>query len=388
MIEHLLRTSEQQALNNEPLKAAIDCNENTNGTPAAVHSYIPGIPDLDAGNLPKKAPGKSGTDKGMEATKADSTTKNPDNYYTLMEHIMAKVEAEEYNIEPDMRRRIKDDVIRTLEREASLLRSDHGHTKSKGKMREKPLKVIEMANDEADTGEQPRMEQAGGFLSGAEPGPFPSDFGAQFRCFDPNHTSMGSFHKRIEGYQQWPTKAPTPAMSRVHTPDIKTIELFLDSREDPWNHLHLLLDALLTDKPKDAEVNGWLPFWTSGASMRAFHRIPPLNPLKAPLLSWRCCTSMLITEKSHDLESIASSQDLAALTDSTDTDTFVSARSEFGDVVLDTSFCRLEDEEKHVLLEILDGPGCRDAAGKDDPRLGVANFHQYMDGLLDGSLAS
>ena len=168
----------------------------------------------------------------------------------------------------------------------------------------------------------------------------------------------------------------------LEAPKISAIELFIHNREEPWNHFHLLFDAALIDTPRVAEENGWLPFWRSGASMRAFHRILPLNPLRSSLPFWRSCTSMLITEKSRIVETVASSQDLAALTDSTDTDTFESARSEFEEMVLDTYSLRLKGSEKDGPLAVFGDQAYFDttnAVGKDDGRLRVANFHLSLD---------
>ena len=382
MIEHLLRTTEENSRKYESLKAAIGCNENTDGNQDATYGCIPSRPDLAAGSIPIEAPSKSRTKGVLEAPKVDSMTTKVE-YYTLMENLMAEIEAEKYNIEPDVRRRIRDDVIRTHEREIWLLRAIHEHAESREKMREKPWRLLEIAEDMADKGKHPRIEKSGQSSSGAKPGPFPSDLGAQFLDTELRYSSHEiETQNQMNDNEGSSTKARTTTMDQIPAPTINATELFLDNCEDPWNHFHLLFDAPLIDQPRAAEENGWLPYWRSGASMRAFHRILPLNPLKGQLEFLRSCTSMLVTEESHTVETVAWSQDLAALTDSTDTGTYVSARSELGDVVLETHALCLEEGEKDGPLVVLGDQGYFDAVGKDDGRLGAANFNLSLDELL------
>lgn len=341
MIEHLLRTTEEQSRKYESLKAAIGCNENTDGNRDATHGCIPSIPDLDAENMPREAPNKSRTERLLDAPKVHSMTIKVENYYTLMEHLMAEIEAKKYNIEPDVRRRIRDDVIRTHEREIWLLRAIHEYAESKEKMREKPWRLLEIAEDIADQGKHPRIEKRGQSSSGAKPGPFPSDLGAQFLDPDQRYSFQESeTQKQMDDKQGSSTKARTTAMDRIPAPTISATELFLDNREDPW------------------------------------------NPLKAQMPFLRSCTSMLVTETCHIVKTEASLQDLPALTDSTDTDTFVSARSEFGEMVLDTYPLRLKGGEKDAPLAVFGDQGYSDATEKNDGRLGVASFDSYLNELL------
>lgn len=380
MIEHLLRTTEEQSRKYESLQAAIGCKENINGNQDATHGCKASRPDMDAGTMPGEVPNKSRTKDVLEAPKADCMTTEVESYYTLVEHLMAEIEAEKYNIEPDVRRRIRDDVIRTHEREIWLLRALHEHPESSEKMREKPWRLLEIAEDMADKGKHQRVEKCGQSSSGAKPGPFPLDLGAQSLDPDPRCSSYGiETQRQMKDNESSSTKARTTAMNQTPAPTINAIGLFLDNREDPWNHLHLLIDAPLIDQPRVAEENGWLPYWRSGASTHAFHRILPLNALNAPLQFLRSCTSMLGTEASHTVETVASSQDLAALTDSTDTDTYVSARSEVGDTLSDAYPICLEEGEKDGPLMINDDQGYLDEVRKDDWRLGVTNFDTSLD---------
>lgn len=383
MIEHLLRTTAEQSRKYESLKAAMDRSEDLDGNRDSTLGRMPATPDLDAGTIPREVPSKSRTIRLLEAPEMDPTTTRSQNYYTLMEHLMAEVEAEDYNIEPDVRRRIRDDVIRTHQRETGFLRADHGHTDSKEKTRDNSWRPTEMAEDQADKGEQAQIQQWGARSSGAILGPFPSDAGAQLLDSDLCYSSPETIPtKQMEGCEGSPAKVHMTAVDGVHVPEISAIKGFLDDREDPWNHFHLLFDAPLIDKPRAAEENGWLPYWRSGISTRALHRILPLNPLKAQVPFLRACTSMLVTEKSHDVETTASSQDLAALTDSTDTDSYVSARSELGEAALDTQLLCQKEAEKDGPLVVLGDQRYGDPAGEDDGTLGLGIFDPTLDELL------
>ena len=74
------------------------------------------------------------------------------NYCTLIQHLMTEVEAEEYSIGHDMRRRIRDDVTHTHKREMRLLRTVHGHTELEEKMQDS-LGGLEMAEEKVEEGE-------------------------------------------------------------------------------------------------------------------------------------------------------------------------------------------------------------------------------------------
>ena len=88
----------------------------------------------------------------------------------------------------------------------------------------------------------------------------------------------------------------------------------------------------------------------------------------------RSGTSMLVTEKSHVAESIESSQDLAALTDSTDTETFVSAQSVIDELDLDPEPLCLVEGKQQEPPAILGDQEYSEAAPQDDGRLGKASL--------------
>lgn len=378
MIEHLLRTTHEQSRKYEALKATMDRNENLEMVGNSTNGYIPVTPGVNAAMMRSEVPNNSKTEKLLEAPEADPATTTLDHYCTLIQQLMTEVEAKEYNIGRDMRCRIRDDVINTHKREMRL-RAVHGHEELGERMREKYWPLVEMAEERAEERQQSQEGRRLESSSGATFAPT-EDSGPQELDLDPKLWSQaGATQSRVRGYEGPLAKVPKAAMD----PNPQ-IELFLrlNKREDPWNHFHLLSEAPMVESPRAPEENGWLPYWISGVSKLAFHRILPLNSLKPHIRDdhtstmpfFRSGTSMLVTDKSHIQETIASSQDLAALTDSTDTDTFVSARSEIGELALDTTHdpCFVEGEEDGPLV-VLGDQGDHDTIGKDRGELGVAN---------------
>ena len=85
---------------------------------------------------------------------------------------MTEVEAEEYNIGHDMRRRIRDDVIHTHKREMRLPRTVHGHTELEEQMQEKCWTLVETAEEKVEEGERSQMEHKAGSSSRAKAASF------------------------------------------------------------------------------------------------------------------------------------------------------------------------------------------------------------------------
>lgn len=147
----------------------------------------------------------------------------------------------------------------------------------------------------------------------------------------------------------------------------------------------------MVEKPRAVEENVWLPFWLSGASRLAFHRILPLNPLRPhiqndhmPQLPFlRSGTSMLVADKSHIVETTPSSQDLAALTDSSDTETFVSAKSVIGELALDPHPLCLVEGKNDGPMVVFGDQAYGDPAGKDWREVGSSNSVSSLNGLLE-----
>lgn len=389
LIEHLLHTTTEQTRKYESLKAAMDRQENLDIAHDSTNDIIPATPDLDAA-IPTKLPNKSKTIKLLEDTGLDPGTASLENYFTLIEHLMTEVEAKEYNIGHDMRRRIRDDVIHTHKRETKLLRAVHGHTALKEKMRENSSILAEMVEEKVEEGGHSQIEQPVESSSGAKFARI-GDSSPQILGSNPSHSPQeGVTRKQVKGYEGPPDNIRMTTMDRVYASTINPVmQFFLNNREDSWNPLDLGSEAPMVESPRAAEENGWVPFCISGPSRLLYRRILPLKPLKPYIQNehmpqWsflRSGTSMLVTEKSHIVESIASSQDLAALTDSTDTDTFVSARSVIGERALDSnSFCPVEDEKDGPLV-VLGDQEHGDFRGKDGGQFA-------LDPSLDGLLAA
>lgn len=383
MIEDLLRTTAEHSRKFESLKAAIDRNGNLEVAGDSTNGHVPVKISLDAAWMPTEGPNKSKIKKQLEAPETDTVTGGLENYCALMDHLMAEVETEEYHIGNDMRSRIREDVIHTHMRETRLLRAVHGHTEVQEKMREKSWRLVEMAEERADEGKG--LQLGLGIESSPRFDSTPCE-DRRPQSLDPNPSQWsptGEIQEQV-GHFEWP-----PGTFRMKLMDTNArIESFLKNQDDPWNPFHLLREAPIVAKPRAAEENGWFPFWRSGASMLGFNRILPSNPSNSQLPFLRSGTSMLVTEDSHDVDSIASSQDLAALTDSTDTDTYASARSEIGEIALGSYPLCKEQAVKDGPLVIIGDQGYGDPAGIDGGRLAVASPHTSLDELLANGVIS
>ena len=391
MIEHLLRTTAKQSREYESLKAEMDRNENLDAARESNSGRIPAPPSLHTARMPTELRNKSKTTKLLEVPEVDAAATTLEHYCTLIQNLMTEVEAKEYNIGHDMRGRIRDDVIHAHKRETRLLSAVHGFTELKEKMREKFWRLVEMAEDKAEDGEQLETEHQREGSPAAKPAPLEYG-GCQALDHDPSHSVQESkTQKQVKDYQAPPVKDCTPPIDRVRASSRNpAIEVFLDnpSRDDPWNPLNLATKAPIVENPRAAERYGWLPFQISGASKHAFNKPLPLNPPKTELLSLRSGTSTLVTDKSHEVKTVASSQGLAALTDSTDSETFVSAKSELGERALDSHPFRLVEDEKDGSLGVLGNQEYGDAVGKNSGWLGVANLYPSLDELLAAWMTS
>ena len=344
MIEHLLRTTAEQSRKYESLKAAMDGKEPPIGAGDATERYLPGVSGLDAATLPIGSPSKSRF-RRLEASVVDPANEGLDGYCTLIEHLLTEVEAEEYNIGHEMRSRIRDDVIHTHKRETRLLRECHGDAKLEEKMREMSSRQFKMAQRETEEGEVSQMERMERLPFGATVAPS-KDSGVQVPALQPILSSQESeTQKQVLGHEGPPANARRTTMGRIRTSIINpAMEMFFNHgiRDSPWSPYSLRFALTpLTSYVQNCHV-------------------PQL-----PVL--RTGTSMLVTEGSHFMESMASSQDLAALTDSTDTDMYESTRSEIGEIVFDSLSLRVAEGE------IFGDQGYDGPIGKDDGRLDTAN---------------
>ena len=328
MIEHL-RTTAEQSGKYDSLKAAMDRNEILGIVWDRTGGSIPATPGPVLAMLPIEVPNKSKTKRLLKAPEVDPAAARLEGYYTLIEHLMTEIEAEDYNIGDDMRCRIRDDFVLTHKRETRLLRAVHGHTELDEKMREKSWRLVDMFEEKAEEGEQLPMEQM-----------VESSSGVKFDLCEDQGPQKAYVRDSV-----WPPPENVPMTTttdRVRASKTKpAIEDFLNNQDDPCHpFLHSISEATMVGGPRNAVENGGLPFWRAEASMLGLHEILPWDPL-TPYIK----NDYMFTEKSHVMETIPSSQDLTALTDSTDTETYVSARSVIGETPSDSHhLCLVEGE--------------------------------------------
>ena len=400
IIQHLLRTAAQQTRGYESLKAAILRNENHGSARTLTIGNIPVAIDLGAATLTKVPEGIKASGLGNNGEVSTANTRL-EHYCTLMENLITEIEAKKYNIGDDLRCRIRDDVIHTYKREARLLGVIRGDTELDEEMRKRSRRLEEIAEESAG-GQQLQMKPALERSSGPESAPVGD---SRPKMLEPNsdHPSEeGATQNQVSDIDELPANVRKATLDQVgssisNPPILDYINR--DIQEDPWSHFHLVSSAPKVEQPRAPETNGPSPLGFFGSSMKAFHRILPLEPLKWYIQNdhfqqWpfsRSGTSMLVTEKSHILDSIASTSDLAALTDSTDsTDTrsFESARSEVAEPALDVQdHCLVEDEQNRPLV-LLDGEGNEDSIVNDSGKFGIANADPSWNGLLQLGLTS
>ena len=382
MIEHLLRTTVEQSRKYESLKAATNGNKELDDSE---NDYVPATPGLDVAMMPIEVPDKTKTEKILRAPEVDTSLAPVDEYCLLIQRLITEVEAEKYGIGHGMSRRIRDDVIHIHKRETRLLRAIYGHNELKDRMPESSWKLAEIAEEEA------KAEQS------------QNSFGAMFGQYgdsvsqhlDANTRRLSLDGADLENAEDSERACENDYMTTMDQARASTfyppLLFFLNSRDDPWRPHDLFSDPPEAEEPRTAEETGWLPSWVSGASRLGLHTILPLSPLKSYLKDGsilslpylRSGTSMLVTEKSHVAESIASSQDLAALTDSTDTDstdteTFVSAQSVIGELDLDPEPLCLVEGKQQEPPAILGDQEYSEAAPQDDGRLGKASLYPSL----------
>ena len=394
MIEHLLRTTAEQSRKYEFLKAAMDGNKTLDVSENSIDGCTPTTPSLDAAMIPIEAPNESKTEEVLKASEVDPATAPVRDYCLLIQRLITEVEAEGYSIGHGMRRRIRNDIIHVHKRETRLLRAIYGHTELKNKMRGSSWKLAEMAEGVEDGGHL-TMEQRVQYSSGAVLYPFGQN---DPQCLEPStsHSSQdGRAQKHLGESKRPPENDYTAVMDQARGPtSYPLLSYFLNnSREDPWNNYNLRIVSEVPEvkEPRAAGEKGWLPSWVPGASRLGLHNIHLLNSLKSyaqnehlpniPFL--RSGTSMLVTEKSHNVESIASSEDLAALTNSTDTESFVSAPSVIGESALEYHPpCLVKGEEQEPLVILGGHDEYSERAAKDRGRQGIQNMYPSLGELL------
>lgn len=362
-------------------------NENRESAGDFTVSNIPAKIDLGAATLTKMPDGSKANGLLEYAEVAPANTR----LEHLMENLMTEIEAKKYDIGDDVRCRIRDDVIHTHKREARLLGVMQRDTEFEEGMKKRSRRLEEI--DEEGFGQQSQVRQTLESSSGPESTPVGD---SRHQTLEPNsdHPSQDVVtQEQTSDHNGLPAKVCRATLDQVITSIKKRpILVYIDQdiQGDPWNSLRLSSGPPNVGQPRAPEENRPSPFGIFGTSMRAFHRILPLEPLRSYIQNGSG-TSMLVTEKSHILDSIASASDLAALTDSTDsTDTrsFVSARSEIGEPALDVQDHCLVEGEQNGSLVLLDGQGSDDSIVNEGGKFGNANADPFSNGLLQLGLTS
>ena len=311
-------------------------NENHESAVDFTISNIPAKIDLGAATLTKIPDGSkaNGLLEYAEVAPANARLEH------LMENLITEIEAKKYDTEDDVRCRIRDDVIHTHKREARLLGVMQRDTEFEEGMKKRSRRLEGIA-EEGFGGQQSQVKQTLESSSGPESIPVGD---SRPQTLEPNsdHLSQdGVTQEQTSDHNGLLAKVCTATLDQVVTSIKKRpvlVYIDQDIKGDPWNSLRLLSGPPKVGQPRAPEENRPSPFGIFGTSMRAFHRILPLEPLKSYIQNGSR-TSMLVTEKSHILDTIASVLDLAALIDSIDlidTRSFVSVRSEIRELALDS----------------------------------------------------
>ena len=395
IIQHLLHTAAQQTRGYESLKAAILGNENHGSARTFTIGNIPVAIDLGAATLTKAPEGSKANGLLEYGGEMSPANKKLEHYCTLMENLMTEIEAKKYNIGDDVRCRIRNDVIHTYKREARLLGVIRGDTELDEEMRKRSRRPEEIAEDRVG-GQQLQMKPTLERSSGPESAPFGDNSPTTLQPNSVHPSQEDVTQKQASGHRTLPAKVCKATLDQVGTSITNPPILDYINRniqEYPWNVLHLVSDAPSNGQARAPEEKGPSPLGFFGTSMRAFHKLLPLEHLKSYIQndSSRSGTSMLVTQKSHILETVASASDLAALTDSTDsTDTrsFESARSDIGEPALDVQDHGLVEDEQKRPLVLLDGEDYDDNVVNDGRKFANANADPLWNGLLQLGLTS
>ena len=321
---------------------ALKGSEFHDGISNSTTGCVPTTPSLAAAIAASKSADKSKLKHIRETQEAGPAGASVENYCLLIERLITEIEAEGYGIAQDMRGRIRDGVIHTHQHETRLLRAIHGDTELKKRMRGPSWRLAEVAEEGTEVRELDKRVKC---PSRAIHAPLE---GSRCREANTSHTSQNDrSHMDIGDFAPPLTSDLLIRIPQAKPSNSCPVILFryLTSNygEDPWTTHNLRCENPTRKQPVAAQEIGWLPSLVSGASKLA----------QLPFV--RSGTSILVTEKSHLMETMASSQDLAALTDSTDTDTYVSALSEVGELALDSNPpCLVEGGKEGPLLIVGD----------------------------------
>ena len=313
---------------------SIDLSESSSATELRVCS-------LDTVTRVARSSIKGPHTRQMTARESKTAATTVERYSAFVEWLMEKIEANDHGIGHDMRCRIKDDVLRIHKREVRMLEAAYSHRKLKDLMRGKMWRLAEM-DDEQEAAVDPSTI----VHSGTDNLPAVSQNRKCDLTPSTNLQHLGSHGcgaanrlPDVTASQMQKGGSVSSSRRRIFKPNT-AIDRFLEERDDPWHLESSASECSQCDNTGISRDGSWLPFQGLG-------------------------TSAVASNRSHKAVPIASFEDLPALTDSSDSETFISARSVFDEQAFDSHSPFLIESET-------DGP------------LVVINDHRYDEILEQG----
>ena len=284
------------------------------------------------------------------AQKADTATRIVKHYCALISCFMQEFEANKYDLDYEMGCRIKEDIIRIHKREARMLSATHGHRKLEALMCTEMWILAEMNDGQKEIGDTPAITRTGSHDSLAVSQKWKDDlesditqdlgpFGVGANGQIPNHTASLA------------RNADSDSASWGHSLHADfAIDRFLEEIDDPWYLEHSMSRCSQSEHLNASHKNTELRFKEIG-------------------------TSAVCTNDSHEELTETSLQDIPTLTHSSDSTTFVSARSVVHECAVNTYLIPLVEDELDKPLVVHDDQTYGDTAGQDDERLGSAGLY-------------
>ena len=318
---------------------SIDLNQSSSATKFRV-------PSSDTVTRVAESSIKSPLTRQMTAGELKPATTTEERYCAFIEWLMEEIEANDHGIGHDMRCRIKDDIIRIHKLEARLLEAACGHRDLKDLMGGKIWRLAEM-DDEHEAARDPSTIVHGGT----------DNMPAVFQ----QHNLAPSISLENLGLHSCgaANPLPNPTASRMQTGGSNSssrrqniaIDRFLEERDDPWHLESLASECSQCDNTKISEDGSWLPFQGFG-------------------------TSTVASKRCHELVPVPSFQDLPAFTDSSDTETFVSARSVVDEHAFGSHSLFLMESEMNGSLLVIDDQRYGDIMEQDGWASKVADMYK------------
>lgn len=359
-IRDLRRATAESSRKFEALKAAMNRNGTYEMAPKSPNGCTPAISGLEKATISTEAFNKDkskGKDKDLlEIPDLSPTIATLENHYLLIQKLLREVEAKEYNVGENMRRRTSgDDVLQTRKRDDQNSSANHGYTKLDEKRRDRTWILVDMTEKEIE-------EESSSGPESAWSGDIDSE------DFD-GSTSHSSQSCEVQMSRRKSEATPeifwriTMDRATTSTPNF-TVENHLDNREDPCIHLRSVSEASRVEVLRAAEETCCSSFQAVTGSDLHCQKTFPLHSSQLSTQNDRLNdlllqseTSTLVTDNSSVVETLPTSQDLTALTDSSDAETFLSAKSVVSNLARDNDPLSPEDGKKGGPLVILGDQG-------------------------------